>query len=41
MLLTNVTGLMDGKGEDTLTGLSTNRVDELIETKRYYGRHVA
>ncbi len=30
MLLTNVTGLMDEKGK-TLTGLSTNRVDELIE----------
>ncbi len=30
MLLTYVTGLMDGKGK-TLTGLSTNRVDELIE----------
>ena len=30
MLLTNVTGLMDGEGK-TLTGLSTQRVDELIE----------
>ena len=30
MLLTNVTGLMDGEGK-TLTGLSTRRVDELIE----------
>ena len=30
MLLTNVTGLMDAEGE-TLTGLSTRRVDELIE----------
>ena len=30
MLLTNVTGLMDGEGK-TLTGLSTHRVDELIE----------
>ena len=30
MLLTNVTGLMDGDGK-TLTGLSTQRVDELIE----------
>jgi acetylglutamate kinase len=30
MLLTNVTGLMDGEG-NTLTGLSTTRVDELIE----------
>jgi len=30
MLLTNVTGLMDGEGT-TLTGLSTRRVDELIE----------
>ena len=30
MLLTNVTGLMDAEGK-TLTGLSTRRVDELIE----------
>ena len=30
MLLTNVTGLMDGEGK-TLTGLSTQRVDGLIE----------
>ena len=30
MLLTNVTGLMDGAGK-TLTGLSTQRIDELIE----------
>ena len=30
MLLTNVTGLMDGEGK-TLTGLSTQRVDELID----------
>ena len=30
MLLSNVTGLMDGEGK-TLTGLSTQRVDELIE----------
>ena len=30
MLLTNVTGLMDGEGK-TLTGLSTRRVDVLIE----------
>ena len=32
MLLTNVTGLMDGEGK-TLTGLSTQRVDELIEQR--------
>ena len=32
MLLTNVTGLLDGEGE-TLTGLTTQRVDELIANK--------
>lgn len=32
MLLTNVTGLLDGEG-NTLTGLTTQRVDELIADK--------
>ena len=41
MLLTNVTGLMDAEGK-TLTGLSTRRVDELIDrTKCDYRRHAA
>ncbi len=36
MLLTNVTGLQDKNG-DILTGLSTQRVDELIEDGTIYG----
>ena len=36
MLLTNVTGLLDKNGE-VLTGLSTRRVDELIEDGTIYG----
>ncbi|MFT7559559.1 MAG: acetylglutamate kinase [Flavobacteriales bacterium] len=36
MLLTNVAGLQDKKGE-TLTGLSTQRVDELIADGTIYG----